>query len=589
MPKAGVNGYTKAKSTLTSEESLTPQATPRRSKRKLDIEIAEPSPKPSKAAKAEINGNVKATATSPPIKSEYTSTPRSRKKVPVPEEADSPATTPSKKHKSLKDKAKEIVEKFEHKVESIVDGGKPADSPKRKTKTRKNNDLDIDDEEGGLDGIVGEEKGEADEAGEAQKKPKRKRKTKEEKEAEAMPLAARTIGLRHYIGAHVSMAGGVENAIKNSMKIGGNAFALFLKSQRKWENPPLKDENRDLFLSMAKEQNYDQSKFALPHGSYLVNLAIEDNDRAKQAYDAFIDDFHRCESLGIKLYNFHPGAYSQSTLSQGISRIAIQLNRAFSESKSVIAVLENASGSGTVIGSRFSDLRDIIAGIDPAYKSRIGVCIDTCHAFAAGYDLRTPSAFSSVMTDFDKTVGFQYLKALHINDSKAPFDSKKDLHQNIGLGFLGLRAFHNIMNDSRFENIPLILETPCDVPDPADPTGKKTKADASIWATEIKLLESLVGMDAEGKEFKGLEKDLSDKGKAERNRVEEAIRKAGANKAEKKRKEMEKGQRSLKDMFTGAGGKTGKGGKKTGKKGAAGTSSSELSELSDSEGLKDVD
>jgi len=325
----------------------------------------------------------------------------------------------------------------------------------------------------------------------------------------------------------------------------GNAFALFLQSQRKWDNKPLLDENRLAFISMCEEHKYNASDHVLPHGSYLVNLAQEEHGRAKQAYDHFLDDLKRCEALGIKMYNFHPGAAGKAPLSEAINRISTQLNRALAETQTAIPVLENMCGSGSVIGSRFSDLRDIIAGIKPEYKARIGVCIDTCHTFAAGYDLRTPEAFRKTIQEFDDVVGLRYLKGLHLNDSKGPLGSNRDLHQNIGLGFLGLRAFHNVMNEPRFHNMPLILETPCDRIDPSDPTGKKTIEDKGTWAREIKLLESLIGMDPESDEFKNLEQELSEKGRASREKMQYAI----DQKNKKAKKMLEKGQRSLVDMM----------------------------------------
>lgn len=170
------------------------------------------------------------------------------------------------------------------------------------------------------------------------------------------------------------------------------------------------------------------------------------------------------------------------------------------------------AGAGGVIGNCFEDLAGIIAEVDD--KSRIGVCLDTCHVFAAGYDLREPEKFSSVIKKFDDVVGLKYLKALHLNDSKAPFSSHRDLHANIGTGFLGLRAFHNIMNETRFENLPMVLETPIDKKDPDD--EKKTIEDKSIWAREIKTLEELIGMNAESENFKTKEKQLSEIGKEER-------------------------------------------------------------------------
>lgn len=402
-------------------------------------------------------------------------------------------------------------------------------------------------------------------------KPKRKRKTKEEKEAEAMPLAPRTPDLRMFIGAHTSIAKGVENAITNCTHVGGNAFACFLKSQRKWDNPSLKVENRDAFRSHLLEHKYDATKHIVPHGSYLVNLASADPDMTKKSYDVFLDDLQRCEELGIKHYNFHPGAAGPAPFDEAIARLANNLNRALAETKTVVPLLENMATRGSIIGGRFSDLSAVIKLIKPEFQHRIGVCIDTCHAFASGYDLRTPEVFAATLSEFDETVGMKYLKALHINDSKAPFGSNKDLHQNIGLGFLGLRAFHNVMNEPRFQDLPLILETPCERPDPKDPTGKKTFEDRNVWATEIKLLESLIGMDAESENFKKMEKELSEKGKAERIKVQKQIDNVAEKKRKKLEKEKEKGQRSLKDMFGGGG--------KKGAKTKEESSESELSEL----------
>ena len=192
--------------------------------------------------------------------------------------------------------------------------------------------------------------------------------------------------------------------------------------------------------------------------------------------------------------------------------------------------------AGSGIGSTFEDLRDIIVQVED--KSRIGVCLDTCHVFAAGYDLRTPTAFRKTFDDFDKIVGLKYLRALHLNDSKAPFNSHRDLHQNIGLGFLGLRAFHNVMNEPRLEGLPMVLETPIDRPDPE--TGKDIE-DKNIWAREIKMLESLIGMDPESDEFKALEKELANQGAEERKKQQEAFER----KVEKDRKALEKGQTKL--------------------------------------------
>lgn len=307
---------------------------------------------------------------------------------------------------------------------------------------------------------------------------------------------------------------GVQNSIQNSLEIGGNAFALFLKSQRKWTNPPLAPEARDQFKAFCLEHKYDAAKHILPHGSYLVNLAQPDPEKADQAYTCFLDDLQRCEALGIKLYNFHPGSTGKHPRPEAIGRIAAQLNRAHKATSSVITVLENMAGSGNVIGSTWEDLRDIIALIDN--KSRVGVCIDTCHTFAAGYDLRSPEAFKKAMDSFANVVGMPYLKALHLNDSKAPFSSNRDIHANIGTGFLGLRAFHNVVNFTPFQDLPMVLETPINK---KKPDGKVVE-DKGVWATEIKLLEGLIGADADSEDFKKEEQRLHDLGADERKKFQ---------------------------------------------------------------------
>ena len=308
---------------------------------------------------------------------------------------------------------------------------------------------------------------------------------------------------------------------------------MFLKSQRKWENPPLQDEHRDQFKAFCTKHIYDAACHVLPHGSYLVNLANPDPEAASKAYSGFIDDLHRCEALGIKYYNFHPGTTGSHPRPAAIGRIAAALNKAHDATHTVVPLLENMATAGSnVIGSSFEDLRDIIAHVDD--KSRIGVCLDTCHAFAAGYDLRTPEAFNETLEKFDKIVGMKFLKALHLNDSKAPLAAGRDLHQNIGLGFLGLRAFHNIANEKRFEGLPLILETPIDS---KDENGKEIE-NKGIWAGEIKMLEEMIGMDANSERFKHLEKELADKGAEERAKYQEAF--------QRKKAKAEKGQTKLK-------------------------------------------
>ncbi len=279
---------------------------------------------------------------------------------------------------------------------------------------------------------------------------------------------------------------------------------MFLKSQRKWVSPPLARDAPDQFKAFCLEYKYDAAKHVIPHGSYLVNLAQAEPEKADQAYTCFLDDLHRCEVLGIKLYNFHPGNTGKNPRPEAIARIAAQLNKAHKATNTVVTVLENMAGSGNVIGSTWEDLRDIIALIED--KLRVGVCLDTCHSFAAGYDLRSPEAFKKTMDSFSEVVGMQYLKALHLNDSKAPFASHRDLHANIGTGFLGLRAFHNVVNFHPFQNLPMILETPIE----KKGEDGKVVEDKSIWATEIKLLEGLIGADPDSEEFKKEEQRLQD-------------------------------------------------------------------------------
>ncbi|KAI1157066.1 xylose isomerase-like protein, partial [Nemania diffusa] len=355
----------------------------------------------------------------------------------------------------------------------------------------------------------------------AAKKPRATKAKGKAKSEDSIPLAERTaiasLKKAMYIGAHVSSAGGVQNSITNTVNIGANAFALFLKSQRKWANPPIAPEARDGFRSLSKTHKFEVHRHCLPHGSYLVNLAQAEKEKATQAYTAFLDDLQRCESLGITLYNFHPGNTNGDVRADAIARIAAQLNKAHKATSTVVTVLENMAGQGNVIGSTFEDLRDIIALVDD--KARVGVCIDTCHAFAAGYDLRSPEAFAETMSKFDEVVGTSYLRALHLNDSKAPFGSNRDLHANIGTGFLGLRAFHSVVNHDPLAGLPMVLETPIDRP---GPDGKSVE-DKQIWADEIKLLESMIGMDATSAEFAALEEKLQAQGASERAKIQDQV------------------------------------------------------------------
>jgi len=291
-----------------------------------------------------------------------------------------------------------------------------------------------------------------------------------------------------YVGAHVSASGGVENAPINAQKLGAKAFALFTKNQRQWVAKPLTMQSIDEFKINLKEAGI-LPEHVLPHDSYLINLGHPEEEKLEKSRAAFIDELERCEQLGLKLLNFHPGSHLQKIAKRDpnyeellekaeyecLDVIAESMNLAIEATKGsdVVLVIENTAGQGSNLGYKFEHLGYIIDKIEN--KSRVGVCLDTCHTFTGGYDLRTREAYDKTMDDFEKIVGFEYLKGMHINDSKVKFASRVDRHQSIGKGEIGLDAFKFIMNDDRMDNIPLVLET----------------IDESIWKEEIELLYSL--------------------------------------------------------------------------------------------------
>jgi deoxyribonuclease-4 len=277
-----------------------------------------------------------------------------------------------------------------------------------------------------------------------------------------------------FVGAHVSIAGGIFNAPLNAKKIGAKAFALFTKNQRQWKAKPLSKEDVKKFKENLQKVNI-LPKHVLPHDSYLINLGHPEEDKRRKSIEAFIDETERCYQLGLKYLNFHPGSHLRKVSEKECLRIiADSINEIHERTKDVILVLENTAGQGSNVGYRFEHLAEIIEMVED--KSRIGVCLDTCHMFAAGYDIRTEPAYLKTMEEFDKVIGFKYLKGMHLNDAKSTLGSRVDRHQSIGKGNIGLEAFRLIMNDPRLDDIPLILETP----------------NPSIWADEIKLLYSLV-------------------------------------------------------------------------------------------------
>lgn len=261
-----------------------------------------------------------------------------------------------------------------------------------------------------------------------------------------------------YIGAHVSAAGGVENAPERAHKIGATAFALFTKNQLRWKGPPLTRENIERFKQNCEKYGYSMDH-VIPHDSYLINLGHPEPAKLKKSRNAFLDEMQRCEQLGIRLLNFHPGSHLNTiTVDECLKRNAESINRALDQTKEVTAVIENTAGQGTNTGFRFEHLAAIIDGVED--KSRVGVCIDSCHAYAAGYDLSTEEGYYYTLEKFEETVGLKYLKGMHLNDSKKELGSRIDRHNNIGEGKIGLTGFEMIMQDERLSDIPMILETP---------------------------------------------------------------------------------------------------------------------------------
>lgn len=279
-----------------------------------------------------------------------------------------------------------------------------------------------------------------------------------------------------YIGAHVSAAGGVDNAPGNAAEIGATAFALFTKNQKRWNASALTDKVIEAFKERCLHHGFAMDQI-LPHDSYLINLGHPEAEKLEKSRVAFVDELQRCQQLGLTRLNFHPGSHlKQIEESECISRIAESLNIAFAQTAGVVAVIENTAGQGSNLGYRFEQLAEIIAQVDD--KERVGVCLDTCHTFVSGYDLRTTEACEATFKAFGEIVGFNYLKGMHLNDSKTPHASKVDRHAPLGAGEIGWSCFEYIMGDSRFDNIPLILET----------------TDPLLWPEEIAALKRLAGI-----------------------------------------------------------------------------------------------
>ena len=275
-----------------------------------------------------------------------------------------------------------------------------------------------------------------------------------------------------YFGAHVSASGGVENAPRNAHEIGATAFALFTKNQRQWAAPPLSQAQIEAFKEACEKYGYSAEQI-LPHDSYLINLGHPEEEGLQQSRDSFFHEMSRCEALGLDRLNFHPGSHLKKiSEEESLDRIAESINMALERTEGVIAVIENTAGQGSNLGYDFAHLRYIIDRVED--KSRVGVCIDTCHAFAAGYDLSTEESCEKVFAEFEQIVGFKYLKGMHLNDAMKPLGSRVDRHSPMGDGVLGKDVFRYVARDKRFDGIPLILETP----------------DESRWAEEIARLKA---------------------------------------------------------------------------------------------------
>ena len=273
-----------------------------------------------------------------------------------------------------------------------------------------------------------------------------------------------------FIGAHVSAGGGVELAPVNAHGIGANAFALFTKNQRQWVAKPLTQESISLFKENCGKYALD-ARYILPHDSYLINLGHPDREGMEKSRAAFLDEMRRCELLGLKMLNFHPGSHlNKISIEKCLDRIAESVNMTLDKTTGVTAVIENTAGQGSNVGNEFWHLRYIIDKVED--KSRVGVCLDTCHTYTAGYDI--VNEYDRVFTEFDEVVGRNYLCAIHLNDSKKPLGSRVDRHDSIGKGLIGIDFFRRFMQDSRFNDMPVILETP----------------DDTIWRDEIKMLRS---------------------------------------------------------------------------------------------------
>lgn len=275
------------------------------------------------------------------------------------------------------------------------------------------------------------------------------------------------------VGAHVSVERGVSNAPLNARGIGARSFSLFTRNPSRWVSKPISEAEAELFKANCLECGYDSSKI-LPHDSFLINLGAPDPEKLDKSRKAFLDEMMRCSQLGLTMLNFHPGSHlNLMEPEKCLDLIAESINLILAETEGVKAVIENTAGQGSNLGFTFAQIAHIIDGVED--KSRVGVCIDTCHAYTAGYDMTTPETYAATWDEFRSVIGFDYLCGMHLNDTLKGLGSRVDRHAPIGAGVLGSDFWTMLMNDPRMNGIPLILETP----------------DESLWPEEIQMLTSL--------------------------------------------------------------------------------------------------
>ncbi len=276
-----------------------------------------------------------------------------------------------------------------------------------------------------------------------------------------------------YFGAHVSVDGGVATAPLHASEIGARAFALFTGYSNRWSSKDISPEEIEKFHANCEAGGFTPAVI-LPHDNFLINLGSPDSKKLAMSRKSFLDEFRRCEQLGLTMLNFHPGSHlNELTEEECLDRIAESINITLDKTSGVTAVIETTAGQGSNLGHRFEHIARIIDHVED--KSRVGVCVDTCHTYSAGYDLATEEGYNNTWRDFDDIIGASYLRALHLNDDKRELGSRIDRHASLRQGTLGEDFFRRLARDPRFDDMPIILETP----------------NEALWPEEIAWLYSL--------------------------------------------------------------------------------------------------